>query len=113
MEQSLLTILGTPKGSRVMRREFGLVDIGLIDAPMNEQTITDAFQAIAEAIEPREINGHQYGEPRFDLIQILPSEASKSGRIVFDLAGLHYPRGHLGDFTVVEVASTSFVLSAA
>lgn len=107
--QSLRTILSTPKGSRVMRRDFGCDHHRLLDRPGNAITIVEAFAAIVEAIEPRTVNGQQYGEPRFDLVRIAVTRA-EAGRAEFELAGLYYPRGHLGDFSAVEVTSGRVVV---
>ncbi|MCA0404862.1 MAG: GPW/gp25 family protein [Proteobacteria bacterium] len=100
--QSLDLILSTLVGERVMRRAFGFDGTAMQDRPMNAVEITNAFMAIAEAIEPRFVNGHQYGEPRFDLVRVTPKRAEPAGLIEFELQGLYYPRGHLGDFTVFE-----------
>lgn len=103
-QQSLQVILGTEIGERVMRRRFGNAAGGLLDRPGNLDTVLDHFSAIADAIEPRLVDGCQYGEPRFDLVRIVP-RGDVSGRYEFELLGLHYPRGHLGDFSVWESVS--------
>ncbi|MBX9873338.1 MAG: baseplate assembly protein [Beijerinckiaceae bacterium] len=100
--QSLDTILSTAIGDRVRRRAFGLDDRVLQDRPMNAVEMTDAFVAIAEAIEPRDLNGRQYGEPRFDLVRVLPVRAGPDGVVGFELQGLYYPLALIGDFTVFE-----------
>lgn len=102
--QSLETILTTFVGERVRRRAFGLDDTVLLDRPQNAKEITDAFISIAEAIEPRLVNGRQYGEPRFDLVRILPLQAGPDGRVIFELQGLYYPLALRGDFSVFERA---------
>lgn len=109
VQQSLSTILTTPKGSRVMRRDFGCDHHRLLDRPGNVGTIVDAFSAIVEAIEPRLVDGKQYGEPRFDLVRIAVTR-SEAGFAEFELSGLYYPRGHLGDFSAVEVTSGRVVV---
>lgn len=56
LRQSIVDILTTPIGSRVMRREYGSRLYQLIDAPLNRQTIVDIYTATAEALlrwEPR------------------------------------------------------------
>lgn len=56
LTQSITDILTTPKGSRVMRRDYGSRLHELIDAPMNGETVVDVFAATAEALdawEPR------------------------------------------------------------
>ena len=104
VELSLRTILTTPRGSRVMRREFGMNFAELLDRPQNSETMLRAYLAIVEAIEPREIDGYQYGEPRFDLVQMTPYRVGADGGVGFDLVGLHYPGGLVGDFSRVERA---------
>lgn len=102
---SLETILTTTVGERIRRRAFGVDEAVLLDRPQNVQEITSAFIAIAEAIEPRLVNGRQYGEPRFDLVRIVPTRAGADGVTVFELQGLYYPLALRGDFTVFERAS--------
>ncbi len=101
VQQSLQVILSTELGERVLARRFGSSAGTLLDRPGNLPTIVDHFAAIADAIEPRLVNGSQYGEPRFDLARITPT-GSESGMFQFELSGLYYPRGHLGDFATFE-----------
>jgi len=54
--QSIGDILGTPKGSRVMRRDYGSDLPDLIDQPLNPRTRLKIFAATAMALlrwEPR------------------------------------------------------------
>lgn len=54
--EAITTILSTPVGSRVMRRDFGSDLPRLIDAPVNGETIVDLYAAVADALakwEPR------------------------------------------------------------
>ncbi|SUZ33617.1 hypothetical protein ROE7235_03390 [Roseibaca ekhonensis] len=56
LAQSIADILGTPKGTRVMRRAYGSDIPDLIDAPINGETVVDLYQAVAESVgqwEPR------------------------------------------------------------
>ncbi|MDR1463632.1 MAG: GPW/gp25 family protein [Azoarcus sp.] len=56
IRQSIRTILTTPPGSRVMRRDFGSNIPALIDAPLNAATRLRIMAATAEALirwEPR------------------------------------------------------------
>jgi phage baseplate assembly protein W len=56
IRQSIVKILTTPLGSRVMRRDFGSNIPDLIDAPMNARTRLRVMAATATAIirwEPR------------------------------------------------------------
>lgn len=50
LQQSILDILTTPIGSRVMRRNYGSKLFQLIDAPVNNETIIDIYAAVAEAL---------------------------------------------------------------
>lgn len=109
--QSLDALLTTFIGERVMRRSIGIDDSVIQDRPMNAIEITDAFIAIHEAIRPRLVNGRQYGEPRYDLVRVVPTSASPSGRVEFRLDGLYYPLGHLGDFSVFEQRSFNLAAS--
>ncbi|MEE7478422.1 GPW/gp25 family protein [Methylobacterium hispanicum] len=110
VEQSLQVILTTEVGERVMRRSFGSRSGTLLDRPGNAVTILDHYVAIAEAIEPHVVNGRQYGEPRFDLARVIPS-GDESGQFTFELVGLYYPRGHLGDFSTFEAARAVVALT--
>lgn len=106
--QSLGVLVTTELGERVMRHRLGNRGTGLLDKPGNALTIIDHFVAIQDAIEPRLVNGFQYGEPRFDLARIRP-RGSESGLFTFELIGLYYPRGHLGDFSVYETRTATVV----
>lgn len=97
--QSIGIILTTPKFTRVMRRLFGCDAADLVDAPMTERVILAAYVATAEALEPRLVEGRQYGEPRFRLAWCRIADAAASGAISLVMGGVYYPRGHLGDFT--------------
>lgn len=56
LTQSIADILTTPKGSRVMRRDYGSRLPDLIDAPINGETVIDVIAETADALdlwEPR------------------------------------------------------------
>ena len=56
IRQSVRNILTTPIGSRVMRRDYGSLLPELIDAPLNDGTLLQAYAASIMAIirwEPR------------------------------------------------------------
>ncbi len=105
--QSLDVLLTTYVGERVRRRGIGFDGDAMQDKPSNAIEMTNAFVAIMEAIEPRLVNGRQYGEPRFDLVRVVPTRAGPDGVVTFELQGLYYPMGHRGDFSVFETASLS------
>lgn len=84
LRQSIQDILTTPIGSRVMRRDYGSRLFSLIDAPTNQETITDIYAATAEAIAR--------WEPRFQVTQVRISHA-QPGRVEMDLVGNYLPNG--------------------
>ncbi|MBR3371171.1 MAG: GPW/gp25 family protein [Rhodobacteraceae bacterium] len=78
LSQSIMDILLTPRGTRVMRRAYGSDLPALIDAPMNGETLVDLFMGVAEALDR--------WEPRFTLsrVQVL---AAAPGRLTLTLEG--------------------------
>lgn len=95
--QSIRMILSTEIGERIMRRDFGSHVPTLLDTPQNMPTLVDVYVTIVEALEPHEIAGRQYGEPRFALTGIVP-DGDESGTLTIALQGIEFPRGHMGDF---------------
>jgi hypothetical protein len=87
--QSIGVILTTRPGTRVERRAFGSDIPGLIDQPMNEQTILSMFVAAAEAIDR--------WEPRFRLTHVDVPKAGPDGALRLAIEGYYLPGGHLGD----------------
>jgi phage baseplate assembly protein W len=75
VRQSIVDILTTPIGSRVMRRDYGSALPDLVDRPMNPQTRLDAISATAEALER--------WEPRVDVSRVV-IERAEAG--VFDIS---------------------------
>lgn len=56
VKQSIIDIITTPLGSRVMRRDYGSRVFEYVDAPTNAKYNADIYQAIAVALrrwEPR------------------------------------------------------------
>lgn len=90
LSQSIVDILTTPKGTRVMRRAYGSDLPNIIDQPLNGETLVDAYMAVAEALDA--------WEPRIDLAQIALTDAAP-GRAVFDLMGAQ------GDVIAIEAAA--------
>ncbi len=84
LHQSVRDILSTPKGSRVMRREYGSDVFRLIDAPMNRDTLMNIYAAGAEAIAR--------WEPRLSLTKIHAIEAAP-GAITLEVTGVYLPDG--------------------
>ncbi len=77
--QSIATILTTPIGSRVMRREFGSDLPDLVDRPMTSDVILAIYAATAGAIAR--------WEPRFRLTGVRLMEASAGGTFGIELRG--------------------------
>jgi len=92
--QSIEDILTTRIMQRVMRREYGSRLPRLIDAPMNDRVVLAFYAAAAEAI--------RRWEPRYRLRHCRIAAAGGGGRITLELSGIYYPRGHLGDYSVME-----------
>ncbi len=78
LAQAIGDILSTPKGSRVMRRDYGSDLPLLIDAPMNEETMVDIYAATAEAID--------LWEPEFQLTRV-EIAAATAGHLELRLTG--------------------------
>ena len=76
--QSVVNILSTPKGTMVMLRDYGSDVPGILDQPMNGETLVDLFQAIAEALDD--------WEPRIQLERVQLVAAS-AGQAEFNLTG--------------------------
>ena len=94
LEQSLWDLFTTPIGTRVMRRDYGSDVPNLIDRPQGIDTVLEVTMAFGEALEK--------WEPRFRLSQVLIEDANPDGTFQLFVRGDYYPRGHLGDFTIVE-----------
>lgn len=102
VRQSIVTILTTPIGSRVMRREFGSNLFDLIDARMVQRNVLAVYSATALAIAR--------WEPRFRVTRASIDEASAAGRLVLNIFGTYYPRGHVGDYSVAEDGAVRVVI---
>lgn len=104
--QSLGIILTTPKGTQIMRRTAGSDTTDLVDHGMSPQNLIDWYAAIADAVKQ---------EPRFRLsrCKISDDSALSAGNGVFDIDGLVFLRGHLGDYSEAQTASGSVVVSDA
>ena len=86
LRQSVADILGTPIGTRVMRRPYGSRLPDLIDNPMTPGLNVDIFAATAEAID--------LWETRYKLSKVRVAEAI-AGKLVLDLVGIYLPEGKL------------------
>lgn len=101
VEQSIRKILTTPIGSRVMRRTFGSDLPDLVDRKMTAANILKVYSAAALVI--------LRWEPRFRMSAGRIVKADATGRLAIEIYGTYYPRGHLGDYSVAENASTRVV----
>jgi phage baseplate assembly protein W len=85
LKQSIVDILTTPIGTRVMRREYGSKIFELIDAPINGSTIIDIVAASAEALAK--------WEPRIKVERITTDSADEAGHIALTILGKYLPDG--------------------
>ena len=82
LRQSIMDILTTPLGSRVMRRDYGSRLYQLVDAPVNRALLVDIYAATAEAL--------MQWERRLQL-QRVQIEQITAGQITLGLSGLYVP----------------------
>jgi phage baseplate assembly protein W len=80
LKQSIVDILTTPIGSRVMRREYGSNLFYLVDRPINKEFLQQIYAAVAEALER--------WEPRLNLKKVTVDEV-RDGRITLSLSGIY------------------------
>ncbi|EFO32130.1 GPW/gp25 [Roseibium sp. TrichSKD4] len=107
--QSIGKVLMTETGSRVERRDYGSGVPALIDTPMTRENVVDFIMAVAEALEPRVVNGMWYGEPRVQLLNVRP-HGTADGELLLFLDLIEIPNGHLGDFTPANRREQVFVV---
>ncbi len=84
LKQSISDILRTPKGSRVMRREYGSNLFFLIDKPMNRGTISALRAETVDALDKQ--------EPRIKISSVKVASAAP-GEVIFDIEGTYLPDG--------------------
>ncbi|OAK55048.1 baseplate assembly protein [Variovorax paradoxus] len=85
LRQSIADILGTPQGTRVMRRIYGSLWPELIDQPDNGATRVRLFAATAGAL--------MKWEPRLRLSRVQIFSTATPGQVVLDLQGIYSPPG--------------------
>lgn len=85
LRQSIADILGTPIGSRLMRRDYGSLLPSLIDQPDNGATRVRIFSATAGAL--------MKWEPRLRLSRIRLHTGTRPGQVLLDLEGIYTPPG--------------------
>ncbi|MDT0499709.1 MULTISPECIES: GPW/gp25 family protein [unclassified Halomonas] len=95
LRQSLLDILTTPIGTRVMRRDYGSRLYELVDAPMNSATLVALYAATAEAVAR--------WEPRFRLQRVRVANAVP-GAVSLNLQGIYVPTGQTIQLDGIEVS---------
>ncbi|MDG7056604.1 MAG: GPW/gp25 family protein [Wolbachia endosymbiont of Penenirmus auritus] len=84
LKQSIIDILTTPIGSRVMRRDYGSRLYELVDRPINRDFTLEIYAATAEAL--------QKWETRFKLEKVKITEV-KEGKVTISLDGMYLPNG--------------------
>ncbi len=89
LRQSIEDILTTPKGSRVMRRDYGSDLFALIDRPYSQIFVGEVTMAVSEAL--------YRWEPRFQLHSVTVDKLSDS-KISLDISGLYVQNGEAVNF---------------
>lgn len=84
LRQSVADILATPKGTRVMRRDYGSLLPRLVDAPLNNDTLLQMYRETGDAIKA--------WEPEY-LVEKVKAEVSDPGSILLTLVGKYLPEG--------------------
>lgn len=84
LKQSIIDILTTPIGSRVMRRDYGSRLFELIDRPIVADFAIELYAATAEALYKWE---HRF---KLERVQIIECTA---GHVTLLLEGLYLPEG--------------------
>jgi phage baseplate assembly protein W len=78
IQESILIILGTSKGERVMRPDFGCGIHDMVFAPINTATVTSVKSTITEALTR--------WEPRIELINVhVSDERSYEGKLLISI----------------------------
>lgn len=77
--QSIRDIITTPRGSRVMLREYGCAVPDMVDRPINELFEIELHASIAEALAK--------WEPRFRLTSVWISGRSPRGQVIIGIEG--------------------------
>ena len=104
-EQSVLVILSIHIDTLVMLLDFGSDLRALRGENMTAVNVLKAYAEIVRAI-------HAW-EPNVRIRKIEPMFLQgRAGAIGFALAYLHYPYGHLGDYSVVETADMRVPVTA-
>ncbi|MCB5201719.1 GPW/gp25 family protein [Neorhizobium sp. T786] len=94
LRQSIVDILSTRKGTRVMRRDYGSDVPNLVDRPVNDELPVDIYVAVAEALAA--------WEPRL-VLREASMTAMGDGAIEFALTGDYLPDGQTLTLTGIYV----------
>ncbi|CAN2142915.1 baseplate assembly protein W [Wolbachia pipientis] len=94
LKQSIVDILTTPIGSRVMRRDYGSRLLELVDKPINRDLTLEIYAAVAEALQKL--------EQRFKLEKVKITEV-KEGKVNISLDGIYLPNGKNTHFDGIMV----------
>ena len=84
--QSIADILSTPLGSRVMLRDYGSRLYALVDAPVNQYSLVDLYQASVEAIRK--------WQPDFTISSV-KVQAAGQGTVTLAVSGVYTPNGQI------------------
>lgn len=96
-EQSVRVILSTRRNLRVMRLNFGSDLRKLRGENLTADNVLRAYAEIVDAVHSQ--------EPNIRVVEIMPWRLEgRAGVIGFLLSVLHFPFGHLGDYSVQEAA---------
>lgn len=96
LRQSIMDILSTPRGTRVMRREYGSNLFGLVDRPMNGALLVAIYGETAAALAR--------WEPRLILKQTIADLTNYlNGQIILTVIGVYAPDGSEVSFDDVVV----------
>jgi len=98
--------LRTLRGTRVRRHRYGSVIPRIIDRPQNQDLLLELTLSIITCLhDPEE------GEPDFRVGRVDISQMGADGILRVEIHGIHFPRGHLGDYSVYEGRSGNLVLA--
>nr|VFK12773.1 MAG: hypothetical protein BECKLFY1418C_GA0070996_100180 [Candidatus Kentron sp. LFY] len=93
VHQSIVDILTTPIGSRVMRRDYGSKLFELVDAPGTQEKLLDITAAVAIALD--------VWEPRFRLGKVSIYGPDSEGKTTLALSGEYLPEGRRVELDVI------------
>lgn len=110
--QSIIVIITTGYGERMLRRWFGSSVPQLLGENLTTPTVVRFFAALIAALEVREVDTGLPREPRFKIVKITPKRVDRSGELRLEILGVYMPRGHLGDFTPEDTRTITLTQSA-